>query len=296
VKPPNCNGRDPHNLFTRLQSKARETLLTPRQIDSLRASNHHVLQNAGLVLGELRARLMAEDEGQWIQRIERIRSNLCASTEQVLAPDYGAGDPAQKISNEAMQAGRATSEIVGQACQQFSKPPLWAFLLFKLVRQFKCESCVELGTCVGISAAYQAAALELNGKGQLVTLEGAPAFGAIAVRTLSSLGLGHRAQVKIGRFQDNLSAILTDLRTIDYAFIDGHHEERATIAYFEQIAHHAAQPAIVVIDDITWSDGMRRAWLRIWANPKIDVALDLDKVGVCVLHADVKARHRIVIR
>ena len=283
-------------MFTRLQSRARETLLTPRQIDSLRASDHYVLQNAGEVLGELRAQLMAEDEAQWIQRIERIRADLCASAEQILVPDYGAGDPAQTIPDEAMQAGRATSEIVGQACEQYSKPPLWASLLFKLVRQFKCESCVELGTCLGISAAYQAAALELNGKGRLVTLEGAPSFGAMAARTLSSLGLGHRVQVKIGRFQDNLSAVLTELRTIDHAFIDGHHDERATIAYFEQIVRYAAQPAIVVIDDITWSDGMRRAWRRVWADPKIDVALDLDKVGVCLLLAGVKARHRIVIR
>lgn len=283
-------------MFTRLRSKARETLLTPRQIDSLRASDHHVLQSAGEVLKKLRARLMVEDEAQWIQRIERIRSDLCSSAERVLAPDYGAGDPAQTISDEAMEAGRITSEIVGQACQQYSKPPLWASLLFKLVRQFKCESCVELGTCLGISAAYQGAALELNGKGRLITLEGAPSFGAIAARTLSSLGLGHRVEVKIGRFQDNLPAVLIELRTIDYAFIDGHHDERATIAYFEQIVRYAAQPAIVVIDDITWSDGMRRAWRRVWADPKIDVALDLDKVGVCVLHAGVTARHRIAIR
>lgn len=283
-------------MFTRLQSKARETLLTPRQIDSLRASDHHVLQSAGEVLKKLRARLMVEDEAQWIQRIERIRSDLCSSAERVLAPDYGAGDPAQTISDEAMEAGRITSEIVGQACQQYSKPPLWASLLFKLVRQFKCESCVELGTCLGISAAYQGAALELNGKGRLITLEGAPSFGAIAARTLSRLGLGHRVEVKIGRFQDNLPAVLIELRTIDYAFIDGHHDERATIAYFEQIVRYAAQPAIVVIDDITWSDGMRRAWRRVWADPKIDVALDLDKVGVCVLRAGVKARQRIAIR
>jgi len=118
----------------------------------------------------------------------------------------------------------------------------------------------------------------------------------MAARTLSSLGLGHRVQVKIGRFQDNLSAVLTELSTIDYAFIDGHHDERATIAYFEQIVGYAAQPAIVVIDDITWSDGMRRAWRSVWAHPKTDVALGLDKVGVCFLHAGVKARHRIVIR
>ena len=31
---------------------------------------------------------------------------------------------------------------------------------------------MELGTCIGISAAYQAAAIKLNEKGKLITLEG----------------------------------------------------------------------------------------------------------------------------
>src|SRR5215204_1409803 len=47
-------------------------------------------------------------------------------------------------------------------------------LLFRLVREFAPTSCLELGTCIGVSAAFQAAALELNGAGHLLTLERKP--------------------------------------------------------------------------------------------------------------------------
>ena len=42
----------------------------------------------------------------------------------------------------------------------------------RLVRELRPHSCLELGTGVGVSAGYQAAAMELNGVGRLLTLDG----------------------------------------------------------------------------------------------------------------------------
>jgi len=67
------------------------------------------------------------------------------------------------------------------------------------------------------------------------------------------------------------------------------------MVYFEQIVPYVVDTAVIVFDDITWSEGMRRAWLQVCAHPAVDIALDLDKLGVCILHAGVKARHRIII-
>ena len=41
-------------------------------------------------------------------------------------------------------------------------------ILFRLIRNLEPSSCVELGSCVGISASYQAGALSLNKKGQII--------------------------------------------------------------------------------------------------------------------------------
>ena len=55
-----------------------------------------------------------------------------------------------------------------------SKGRRFATFLYLLAREFKPQLALELGTNVGISSAYQAAALKLNGRGKLVTLESSP--------------------------------------------------------------------------------------------------------------------------
>ena len=62
---------------------------------------------------------------------------------------------------------------------------------------------LEMGTCVGISAAYQAAALNDNGAGRLVTLEGYAELAAEAQELWSNLGLSN-VEVIVGRFAQTL--------------------------------------------------------------------------------------------
>ena len=61
-----------------------------------------------------------------------------------------------------------------------------------------------------------------------------------------------------GRFQDVLDDTLADLREVDYVFIDGHHDEKATLDYFNRIYPFLSKNAIVLFDDISWSEGMKR--------------------------------------
>ena len=51
--------------------------------------------------------------------------------------------------------------------------------------------------------------------------------------------------------------------------IDGHHDEQATIAYFEKFIPYLSKNSIIVFDDISWSDGMRRAWNTIEKNEMV---------------------------
>lgn len=219
-----------------------------------------MLSAVGAALEAHRNEALEGDERQRIEAVEELRRNLSGSTETVNVPDYGAGSPFEARSAEQMHKGDVTAEVVGEACDQYSKPCIWALLLFHLIRQLKPNACLELGTCLGISTAYQASALELNSYGRLVTLEGSPAFAEIAVRNLEALGLGHRVSIVIGRFQDTLVSVLNDLKSVDYAFVDGHHDENATVAYFENLLPHLSPQALIIFDDINWSLGMRRAW------------------------------------
>ncbi len=240
---------------------------------------------AAALRSALRDAATPEERG-WFARIEQLRAELNASDASVMRLDYGAGNPGAGRTAEEMHAGVATPDTVGHIARLTSKPPFWCRVLFNLVRTTRPACCVEMGTSVGISAAYQAAALELNGAGTLVTLEGAPAVANLAREHLGRLGLG-RAEVVVGRFQDTLPTVLGARRPVDYVFVDGHHDEHATLGYFEQLLPSLADSALLVFDDIGWSDGMRRAWGALARDPRVTSAVGLGPVGLCLMHRGV---------
>jgi predicted O-methyltransferase YrrM len=163
------------------------------------------------------------------------------------------------------------------------------------VRIIKPNVAVELGTCVGISGAYEAAALKLNGGGQLLTFEGADDAAHIAEDGFRALGLERHTKVIIGRFADTLPGVLQSItEPIAYVFIDGHHEEEATLNYYGTIAPRLARRALIVFDDIRWSEGMTRAWRTVCDDPAVQVAIDCGPVGICLRDpAAAPARFRI---
>jgi predicted O-methyltransferase YrrM len=174
-----------------------------------------------------------------------------------------------------------TDLSVGAACGRASKSARDAIVLFRLIRELRPSACLELGTNLGISGAYQASALVLNGSGRMITLEGHAGRASIARETFAELGLSGIVDLRVGRFDATLQDALQT--PVDYAFIDGDHNEEPTIAYFEQISAAATRGALLVFDDIRWSDGMRRAWDRIAADPRLIASVALDRMGICAL-------------
>jgi len=227
---------------------------------------------------------LAEDEKAWIDRIEELRSLLNSSNEEIAVIDYGAGS----ISNHINTPVRAENSTVGYLCRMGSKPYFWAVLLFHLVRNHKPAVCLELGTSLGISGSYQAAALNLNGNGKLITIEGSPEIASRAAKHFNALGLKNVIGVQ-GLFDEKLPGVLSAYQPIDYVFIDGHHDEQATIRYFEQIYPFLSPRALLVFDDINWSAGMKKAWEKIIRDPRIGFSLDLHYPGICLLRQEKQA-------
>ena len=84
-----------------------------------------------------------------------------------------------------------------------------------------------------------------------------------------------------GRLQDPLSPVLQSMSTpVDYAFIDGHHLEDATLEYFDQIAGNSYDGTVVVFDDIHRSSGMERAWKRTVGDRRIALSVDVGDMGI----------------
>jgi predicted O-methyltransferase YrrM len=235
----------------------------------------------------------APEERAAFARVEQLRASLAESQEEITLVDYGAGESTDTRTAEEMSRGRNATTTIGAICRSASKPPRWARLLFALVRKLEPQQCLELGSSLGLSAAYQASALKLNGSGQLDTLEGA---ASVAERARANLGgLSVPATVTTGRFQDTLAPLLEERPAVDFAFVDGHHDRDATIAYFEQLLPHVSPAGVLVFDDVAWSPGMADAWSRIRSDSRVGLAIDLFKVGVCGLGEGRASTYRIAL-
>jgi len=149
-----------------------------------------------------------------------------------------------------------------------------------LIREFRPAHVLELGTNLGISAAYLASALKINGQGRVVTIELAPDRVDLARQVHTSLGLDNVSYV-CGRFADTLGPALDDLVSVELAFIDGHYQMQPTLDYFERISRHASSDALFVFDDIRWSPGMWRAWKSLRADARIRVGVDMLGYAIC---------------
>ena len=114
-------------------------------------------------------------------------------------------------------------------------------------------------------------------------------LASLAGENLQKLGLDN-ATVIHGRFQDNLDRLISENRSVDYLFIDGHHDEHATISYFEYFIPHLSDKAIVVLDDISWSTGMRNAWNKIIEKEIVKFSVDLRVIGICVVDSGMEKR------
>ena len=216
------------------------------------------------------------EEREWIARVDARRRELIAD-QTSLPPGFDAKPGAAPEWIE--QGAGAPIPIGGVACL-FSVAPRWGTFLLRLVREIAPKSCLELGTGLGISTAYQAAALELNQSGTMTTLEGAKAWASIAEEGLAALGLSERARVEPGPIDATLTDVVARIAPIDYAYLDADHTEKTTTAHFDVILPHVAEGGIVVLDDISYSGEMWRAWRAVTHRDRVSTALALGRMGL----------------
>ncbi|MCB0730898.1 MAG: class I SAM-dependent methyltransferase, partial [Ignavibacteriae bacterium] len=177
------------------------------------------------------------------------------------------------------------TENISRLAKVSSKSKFWSSLIFNLIREFKPNNCLELGTCIGISAAYQAAAIKLNEKGKLITLEGSVERTKIANENFMNLQLDN-VEISAGKFEDNLENILISNKTFDFIFLDGNHQYNSTIEYFNIILPYLENKSIIVVDDTNYSSEMNKAWKKLLENPNVEFSVDLFGLGVIFINKE----------
>lgn len=254
---------------------------TKKKVKKLENADDAVINLVAEVLYKTIGRKSNSEEKKFIHKIEKLREELNNSQAEISVTDYGAGSPNDSFKEEAMYQGKKKKIITGMFCKSASKSYKWCFLLFNLIRKFRPSVCLELGTACGISSAYQAAALELNNHGKIITIEGSKSLALLAKNNFEKLNF-ERVEVITGRFQDNMEDVLNNNKLLDFVFIDGHHDKKATLNYFRQIIPNLNNNAIIIFDDISWSSGMKEAWKIVKVNKNLKVIIDLYKIGICI--------------
>ncbi len=197
--------------------------------------------------------------------VEDIRAVLNSDISVLPGIDYGA--PSKTLRKE-----RRVKDIA----QKNAISPRVGYWLFKIINHFKPEVMLELGTSLGISSVYQAAA---HFSGDLITVEGSTDLAAIAQHYFDQVGLAN-IHIINDSFESALQVILPDLPQLDYVFLDGHHIGEARLKYFAQIQEKLHEDSIVVFSDMYWSPDMLAAWQQLQALPSVSLSLDLYEIGI----------------
>jgi predicted O-methyltransferase YrrM len=161
-----------------------------------------------------------------------------------------------------------------------------------LASYYRPAVVVELGTSLGLSAAYLATG---NPNAKVWTIEGSTALAERAAGNLSGLGLD-RVEVVRGNFDVVLAPLLDKTGPVELAFVDGNHRYEPTLAYFYLFLGHLGRPAMLVFDDIHWSAEMEQAWAQIKADPRVMMTIDLFFLGLVVMRDEFKVKQDFTIR
>jgi protein-L-isoaspartate O-methyltransferase len=162
-----------------------------------------------------------------------------------------------------------------------SVPERWGVFLHLCADDPAARTILELGSSVGISGAYLA-----SGRGcrRLITIEGSSSLAEVATATLEVVT--DAAEVIVGPFDDGLTQAFARLDSaadgLDLVYIDGHHDEAATLNYAQRILPRLRPGGLVIFDDIYLYEEMWRAWSRLRILPGASAAVNVGRFGILV--------------
>lgn len=214
--------------------------------------------------------------------IESQRNKLLKDDTVIEVEDFGAGSSVIKTNKRVVKKITASS----------LKPKKFGQLLFRIVKYYQPKTIVELGTSFGITSSYMAVG---NKAATLFTCEGSASIAAIAKKTVSNLNY-QNIQLVEGDFKNTLPQLLTQLQTIDLAFVDGNHKKEPTLQYFNQLLQHSHNNTILIFDDIHWSAEMEKAWNEIKNHSSVTLTIDLFFIGIVFIATDFKEKQHFSIQ
>jgi len=177
-------------------------------------------------------------------------------------------------TGEQSRAGKVFT--IGQKAKSVSQNSKGGRILYRLVKKFQAENIVELGTGAGASSIYMSCA---SPSARICTIEGNASMALIAKDLFQKWG-NDNVHLFEGLFDDVLPSVLSQLQSVDIAFIDGDHKGESLLRYYEMLLTFMKDNSILVLHDIYWSDDMNEAWKKLISRPEVHVSVDVFHFGL----------------
>ncbi len=204
------------------------------------------------------------DENELFKKLNQFRLDLITDKRKISFEEIGN----KSIMTVAEVAGRAAS------------PEIWTHFFYRLSKASSIKNILEIGTNLGISGQYFIKALEGKKNTKFISMEGVKGLCEIASTRFDLISDQNHFEVVHGLYDKSLKNIVISNIYFDLVFIDGNHRYEATLKYFELLKNNLSDNAIIVLDDIHWSSGMRRAWRDICTQKGIVFSINFFKLGL----------------
>ena len=215
-------------------------------------------------------------------RVEGLRAALLKDQRILRVEDLGAGS----------STGRSSERSVASIAKHAAKPRKLGQLLYRIAAHYRPDTILELGTSLGITSAYLAAA---QPGAKMVTIEGSTAVASLAEQHFREMGLNNIRLIR-GDFDQQLLMALEQLGKVDLAFLDGNHRQEPTERYVSQLLPYLHNDSILVLDDIHWSREMEAAWKTVRNLPQVRCTIDLFFIGIVLFREEFHEKQHFVIR
>lgn len=209
---------------------------------------------------------------QWIGLIQ-TRANK--EDETLMAYRNALAEDSSAFSYD--QDNKVSTISVKNRYAQTSIDDVYGKILSATAVYMRSKSFLELGTSLGVSAAYIVTSNQLIAG---TTIDSNPLASQLANDRFERIFPEHRVKFETGLFKDVLPRIVRDMQSIDFVFIDGDHCYEATVENVQIIKPYLSENSVIVLDDIRWSRSMFRAWSQLVEITEFNYSVDYGRMGL----------------
>ena len=222
--------------------------------------------------------------------LKNYRNSLLNNKNTIEVTDFGAGSRVFKSNTREISAIAKNAGISVQNAE----------LLFRIVRYFKPEQILEIGTSLGLATS----ALSLGNKNsKITTLEGCPSTSQKSKEESQKFRFNNIEFINT-EFSSYLKDFSTPLemtnsfhpspKTFNLIYFDGNHSKKATLEYFNLLLPTVTNDSVWIFDDIHWSPDMEEAWEIIKNHPQVTITIDTFQWGIVFFRKEQKKEHFII--